>query len=255
MRLLRLCLSLLVLASTARAVEVAPAAALAPKLFGLDFSPVNPGNAETSFSVTPGTVWKGAGEERYVVLRSAEIAVPAHASATVTVPAACLSPATVWKPGQPVSPVGAHEARLEPLLAYLAKRNDIPRETSQLAVFALLNNIGFADWQKFRAGTREEPPAAPNAELAVALDALSILRTIAPATDFALASDGALKLRALHDPILRPKALQLYGLVIPGDAAPGAVVPDLGQLLHTKPGDNCPICQMRAQMQKAADIP
>ena len=29
----------------------------------------------------------------------------------------------------------------------------------------------------------------------------------------------------------------------------GTVPPDIGQLLHTTPGDNCPICRQRAEMQ------
>jgi hypothetical protein len=76
-----------------------------------------------------------------------------------------------------------------------------------------------------------------------------VLREISPDKTFALASDSELKLRALRNPWCRAKAMQLYGMTIPGDAPPGAVPPDLGQLLHTKPGDNCPICRMRAQMQ------
>jgi hypothetical protein len=62
-----------------------------------------------------------------------------------------------------------------------------------------------------------------------------------------LAGDSELKLRALRNPWCRAKAMQVYGLSL-GD---GAVPPDLGQLLHTKPGDNCPICRQRALMEKA----
>jgi hypothetical protein len=46
--------------------------------------------------------------------------------------------------------------------------------------------------------------------------------------------------------------MAIYGL----DGAGGeALAPDLRQLLHTAPGDNCPICRQRALMQKPADIP
>jgi len=43
--------------------------------------------------------------------------------------------------------------------------------------------------------------------------------------------------------------MQLYGMTLPD----GLVAPDLQQLLHTKPGDNCPICRMRAQMPDAGN--
>jgi hypothetical protein len=59
---------------------------------------------------------------------------------------------------------------------------------------------------------------------------------------------------ALRNPMTRAKAAQLFGLTTPGDApagqAPAGQAPaDVGQLLHLKPGDNCPVCRMRAQAQ------
>ena len=78
-----------------------------------------------------------------------------------------------------------------------------------------------------------------------------ILRTVAPSQTFALGSDSGLKLRALRNPWCRAKAMELYGITIPATTADGQV-PDLGQLLHTRPGDNCPICRQRALMEKAA---
>jgi len=86
-------------------------------------------------------------------------------------------------------------------------------------------------------------------EIAAAIDALGVLREIAPERKFALASDDELKLRALRNPFSRAKAMQLYGMTLPD----GLVAPDLQQLLHTKPGDNCPICRMRAQMPDAGN--
>jgi hypothetical protein len=173
----------------------------------------------------------------------------------MSVPAAVLSAKSPWKPGAPVSPAETTEPRVAPLLTYLATRNDVPRETSQLVVLALTENINFADWQTYAAAAQSAKLASPASDVAVALDALTILRTVAPQGQFALATDAALKLRALHDPILRGKARQLFGLAVPGDAPAGAVAPDLGQLMHTKPGDNCPICQLRTQMQRPADVP
>jgi hypothetical protein len=86
------------------------------------------------------------------------------------------------------------------------------------------------------------------ADITEAVDVLGLLRHLAPQQTFAIASDSELKLRALRNPWCRVKAMQVYGLSL-GD---GAVPPDLGQLLHTKAGDNCPICRQRALMEKAA---
>ncbi len=254
MNLLRLWIALAALALPLRAGESGLAGALAAEPFALQLSSSNTTAANATVSVKAGSVWKTADGSPFAVLRSAENVVPARATASLSVPAAALSTKAAWKSGAPVSPAETAEPRLAPLLTYLATRNDVPRETSQLVVLALTENISFADWQTYAAATRPEKPS-PAGDVAVALDAVTILRTVAPQGQFALASDAALKLRALHDPILRGKARQLFGLAIPGDAPAGGVAPDLGQLMHTKPGDNCPICQMRAQMQKAADVP
>jgi hypothetical protein len=80
-----------------------------------------------------------------------------------------------------------------------------------------------------------------------AIDALGLLRVLHPSRTFALATDPDLRLRALRNPWCRTKAALLYGLTLPG--SDGATAPDLGQLLHTSPGDNCPICRQRAEMQ------
>lgn len=250
MNLFRLWIALAALALPLRAEE----SRLAAEPFALQLPFSNPTAANATVTVKAGGVWKTADGSPFAVLRSAENVVPARAAASLSVPAAALSSKAVWKSGAPVSPAETAEPRLAPLLTYLATRNDVPRETSQLVVLALTENISFADWQTYVAANRPEK-ASPAGDVAVALDAVTILRAVAPQGQFALASDGALKLRALHDPILRGKARQLFGLAIPGDAPAGAVAPDLGQLMHTKPGDNCPICQMRSQMQKAADVP
>jgi hypothetical protein len=112
--------------------------------------------------------------------------------------------------------------------------------------------LNYAQWLQFLAGP---PGAAPGsephptpAEVTQAVDVLGLLRQLAPQQTFALATDSELKLRALRNPWARVKAMQVYGLNL-GD---GAVAPDLGQLLHTKPGDNCPICRQRALMEQAA---
>ena len=86
-------------------------------------------------------------------------------------------------------------------------------------------------------------------DITQAIDVLGLLRKIAPEQTFALATDNGLKLRALRNPWCRAKAAQLYGL----DNGDGGVAPDLGQLLHTKVGDNCPICRQRALLQQPAN--
>jgi hypothetical protein len=256
MHLLRLWIALAVLALPTWAGENALTGGVVAEPFALRFSPSNSTSGNTTVLVKAGSVWKTADGARFVALRSAESSLPTGATASLSVPAAALSSKSFWKAGVPVSPAPeAAEPRLEPLLAFLATRNDVPRETSQLAVLALAENFGFPDWQTYAAATRGGTTPSPGGEIAVALDALTILRTVAPKGEFALASDAALKMRALHDPILSGKARQLFGLAVPGDAPAGAVAPDLGQLMHTKPGYNGPICQMRTQMQRAADVP
>lgn len=260
MNLLRLCIALAALALPLRAGESTTTGGLASEPFALRFACSNATAGNGTVSLKAGSVWRTADGARFVALRSAENAVPAGATASLSVPAAALSAKSPWKPGAPVSAAVEAEPRIAPLLTYLATRNDVPRETSQLAVLALTENITFTDWQTYAAATQaaavqSAKASSPAGEVAVALDALTILRTVAPEGQFALGSDGALKLRALHDPILRGKARQLFGLAVPGDALPGGVAPDLGQLMHTKPGDNCPICQMRSQMQRAAEVP
>ncbi len=269
MKLLLCLLSVATIASTwtLRAAEAVGGVVKEP--YAVEISVANEAAQLVTFARPAGTLWQTPAGEKLVSLRAVDCTVPPRTSATFTIPVAALSPKFLWKAGEAVNPApaGEEESRLRGLLAYLATRNDVPRETSQLAVLALLGNISFGDWQRCRASfgpvpKTETPPASAGAvlstatlEVASALDAVSLLRAVAPSGEFALASDPALKLRALHDPILRPKALQLYGLTIPGDAVVGGVAPDLGQLMHTKPGDNCPICRLRAQMQPPADAP
>lgn len=220
---------------------------------------VNPEKEAAEYRLPAGAIFQEPGGERLVSLREGVATLPPGASAELTIPAAALSsPApTQPAPAQPAQVTGATEPRLTPLLDYLKTRNDVPRGTSQCAVLAILEDISFQQWEQFLAagrpaGTPEQASAANDA-LIEALDAIGILRAAYPERSLKLQSDPALKLRALRNPALRAKALQLFGMTIPGDApTAGAVPPDLGQLLHTKPGDNCPICRMRAAMQRPA---
>ncbi|MEI9895547.1 MAG: hypothetical protein WDN28_17060 [Chthoniobacter sp.] len=109
-----------------------------------------------------------------------------------------------------------------------------------MAVFCLLENTSYAQWLQSLSGpsgiaAASDPHPTP-AEVTQAVDVLGLLRQVAPQQTFALAGDSELKLRALRNPWCRVKAMQIYGLNL-GD---GAVPPDLGQLLHTKPGGQLP---------------
>jgi hypothetical protein len=187
-----------------------------------------------------------AGEDRVITLRAAELTVPARQAAEVVIPCARLSSRTVAD-AKSFRPTAESEPRVAGLLAYFASRNDVPRMTAQLLVLCVTEDVTFAQWRRFlgaQAGTEPAPQ-----EVVAAIDALGTLREIHPARTFALASDAELKLRALRNPVARRKAMQLYGIALPDAPLP----PELGTLLHTKPGDNCPICRQRALMQPRDD--
>lgn len=189
--------------------------------------------------------------DRVVLLRKAVASIAPRSVAEVTLPVAALS-STPGGKTQPFLFTAISEPRLQPLLDYLANQPDAPRSTVQVAVLCLLENLNYAQWLQLLAGASSGAPAndphPTPAEVTQAVDILGILRQIAPTQNFALAGDSELKLRALRNPWCRAKAMQVYGLNL-GD---GAVPPDLGQLLHTKPGDNCPICRQRALLEKGS---
>ena len=184
--------------------------------------------------------------DRVITLRKAEASVGPKSAVEVALPVAALSSKN-GATTQPFVVTTASEPRLTPLLNYLAGQPDAPRATAQLALFCLLENTTYPQWLQSLGSTPGETHPTP-AEVTQAVDVLGLLRQLAPQQSFALATDSELKLRALRNPWCRVKAMQVYGLSL-GD---GAVPPDLGQLLHTKPGDNCPICRQRALMEKAA---
>lgn len=187
-------------------------------------------------------------KDRVIALRAATAEVPAHGAVEVALPVAALSSMN-GAAAQPFTIAADSEPRLAALLASLANQPDAPRPTAQLAVLGLLEDVTFAQWRQFLGPTTEAQPTP--AEVTQAIDALGLLRTVAPERAFALAADADLKARALRNPWCRAKAMAIYGL----DFGDGAVPPDLRQLLHTQAGDNCPICRQRALMQKPADIP
>ncbi len=217
----------------------------------LRFSIANTSPDAARISIPAGLILKASNGNRIIVLRSAEISVAGRGTADAELPTAALSSRN-GAATQPFSVTGDSEPRLANLLRFLASHDDIPRATSQLLVLAVLENTTFAQWQKFLALQRA-PNATTSRETAHAIDALGLLREIAPAEQFALARDNELKLRALRNPVTRAKAVQLYGIALPeepGISSAGA--PNLKQLLHTQPGDNCPTCRMREQAGRGA---
>jgi len=187
---------------------------------------------------------------KMIVLRAAQLRVPAHGSAEASLPAAALSSANPLV-SESFQSLPVSEPRMDGLLKFLSTQPDAPKETAQLATLCLLENIDFQKWEQYLAPQRAGEPASQShptpAQVTQAVDAMGILRAVAPGQTFALSSDSGLKLLALRNPWCRAKAMQLYGISIPG--ADGQI-PDLGQLLHTRPGDNCPICRQRALMQQ-----
>ena len=216
----------------------------------LTLTAANPGTEPLTIAIPAGLVCAAAGD-RVLVLRTARLTVPPGGSAEARLPTVALSaknPCTT----RTFAPVQDSAPALAPLLRLAAERADLPNDTIQLVALALLEDIAFTPWQEFLVPQRnkeaaEQPHPTP-AEVTLAIDALGLLRQLAPERQFALATDPGLKLRALRNPWARAKAVQLYGL----DAVP--LPPDIGQLLHARPGDNCPICRQRAKMQSPPDL-
>ncbi len=195
--------------------------------------------------VERGSVFAGGKDHRSLVaLRSAELTIAAKSIGEMSIPAAALSSGALDR-AQSFAFSESSVPALAPMLDYFQAHDDVPGVTAQLLVLCVTEDVSFAKWKDFL--TRQSAP--PPDEVATAIDALGVLRQIYPQRSFALASDAELKLRALRNPAARAKAMQLYGLALPDVPTP----PELGTLLHTKTGDNCPICRQRALMQPRED--
>ncbi len=208
----------------------------------------NPGATPVAISLPAGLIAEGVGTKSQVIsLRAVSTEVPANGAVDIALPVVARSS---QNPAQPEAYALTTEAepRLSGLLKALADQPDAPRATTQLATFALLEDITFPRWRQFLGATAAQPTPA---EITQAIDALGLLRSLAPEQKFALAADSDLKLRALRNPWSRAKAMVVYGL----DLGDGAVPPDIRQLLHTSVGDNCPICRQRSLLQDAPGAP
>ncbi|MEQ1858355.1 MAG: hypothetical protein ABMA13_00305 [Chthoniobacteraceae bacterium] len=115
-----------------------------------------------------------------------------------------------------------------------------PPVPETLAARLLREDFTFAEW---RATLGREPAAA---DLGALLDALTEAHAQAPDRMLKLAQDGEFRQRTLRTSEVRAQAMRVFGLDVP-DGVPAGI----NQLLHTQPGDNCPVCRMREQTQKA----
>lgn len=205
-----------------------------------------------SLGMPVGLVFKAESGEKQVTLRSADITLPAGAETEAVIPTGGLALGNADE-FREVKLLDEPDNLLKPLLALFEGQPDLPRNTAQLAVFAVTEDISLARWlewlpvaEKDRAISRPTPT-----EVTQIVDALAFVRLAYPERKPALLADEKLKRLATRNPHSRGKAMSLYGIVL-DDVQPGvpSAVPDLKQLLHMTPGDNCPICRQRDDMQK-----
>lgn len=213
-------------------------------------------DADWGRSLLAGAVLESDQGIRCLLLR--DIVVPAEAVFTAELPVALLQVPSgapvpqVWRIASPPDPA------LVPLLAIITRLDDLPKETAQLAILMAINDVDLASWRRFRhEATAYTPTVQGGAEVVVALDALSILRKAWPQRRWRLEAEGELRLRALRDPHTRAAAEVLFGVAPLADAPAAPIVPatppQIDQLLHRRPGANCPVCRMRSRSE--ADVP
>jgi hypothetical protein len=202
----------------------------------------NDGAAPAKLEIPAGLVASGKNADRVATIRSATLEIPAGKTAEVELPAVPLSAKNSASEQEFTANSDAVLA-LGPLIEYSARQNDLPRATAQLTALLLLENVSFAHWQEFLHRAPSKDPSPAPTDITACVDGIAIARNLAPTQKFAMLDDGEFRLRAVRNPYSRAKAMQLFGLAAPE----GVPVPDLNQLLHTGPGDNCPICRMRAQ--------
>jgi hypothetical protein len=211
----------------------------------------NLGADTLTVSLAAGTMLDAKDGERQVSLRALETKLAAGATVEATLPTAALASRNA-KADRALMLSTHTEPRLAPLMKLFENQNDLPRATAQLAVFILIEDIQWRAWRAWSAASagKSVTDSPTPAEVAQAVDALALVRLAAPDRKPAMLASEDLKRLALRNPTARAKAMALYGLTVDnaltGD--PG-VPPDLRQLLHTSPNDNCPICRMRQKME------
>jgi|GEM_PF-1267364 len=206
----------------------------------------------TSLSIPGALVFAAATGEKQVTIRSANIDLPAGVETEVLIPTAGLSSKNTdaFREVKLSSEAGAS---LQPLIALFETQPDLPRNTAQLAVFIATEDISLSRWLDWLlVPDTEKVMSRPTpTEVTQIVDALAFVKLAFTDRKPSLLLDEKLKRLTLRNPHSRTKAAALYGIVI-DDVQPGDVsaAPDLKQLLHITPGDNCPICRQRQDMQK-----
>jgi hypothetical protein len=206
----------------------------------LTFAFTNPGNVALSIEVPAGLLGAAPDGSKMLTLRQARLELPPGQAGELAVPAISVSMRRA-KAEQPYTIEQTTVPALQPLLDYSAAHDDLPRTTAQLIALLMLEEMTFTHWREYLG---HEPSPL---DVVSAVDALTITRQLKPAQKLPLVEDAEFRLRALRQPFARAKALQLFEMNSPE----GVPVPDVSQLLHTKPGDNCPVCRMRSQMEKS----
>jgi len=221
---------------------------------GRDSATLKLANTDTealTVSLAAGVIIDAKDGERQMTLRAFESKLETGVSTEAVLPTAALATKNS-KADRALKLSTTTEPRLASLIKLFENQNDLPRATAQLAVFIIAEDIQWPAWRAWSAAAAGMPmPDAPTpAEVAQAVDALALVRLAAPDRKPAMFASGDLKRLALRNPWARAKAMALYGLTVEnaltGDPAPP---PDLRQLLHTSPNDNCPICRLRQKME------
>jgi hypothetical protein len=204
-----------------------------------------------SINVPAGSVLLAADSARWLTIRDARIDLAPGEKTDTRLPAVSMSILQKAAAG-PLSISSEQTGGYEGLILFSKAHDDLPRPTAQLATWILIENITYAQWiATLTAGSAPADPATfplPPEHLITAIDALAIVRGLHPERTFALADAAEFRVRALRFPATRARAMTLFGI------APPEGIPEtsLQDLLHTKPGDNCPICRWRGKMSAPA---
>jgi hypothetical protein len=208
-------------------------------------------------SIASGTQLISNNGEKQIVIRTFRTELAASSESEAILPTAAFSSKNSATQ-RPLKLSAENDPKLGALLALFDKYNDLPRPTAQIAVFIMLEDMNFAEWQKWMEPKwAQENPRKPHpnpTEISQLIDAIGLVKLAEPQRQPKILADEMLKRLALKNSFARGKAMALYGLSV-DDAISGepSQPPNLNQLLHLSPGDNCPICRQRAKMQP--DLP